>query len=234
MGDVERLLGIFDRKKEKQPLHYTNRTLEKPQKYPILTFLFLVFFWCFAFLFLLLLHLLLLCFFVLVGSTDREALAAVVEAAVPGQGEAPGLSPVPVQRLHPLTLHQGEGAVVVLQVALLGGQGGLPPVLGGHHGHLGEHRVLQGQRLQVVQSRAGERRLDEVLPGAPLARRLAHRGLGGAAGHLRAELLVRRLRLGRLRGRQAAVLGLHVGACAAHLQRQQGAAFRSMHSESCC
>lgn len=158
----------------------------------------------------------------------------MVEAAVPGQGETSGLSPIPIQRLHPLALHQREGAVVVLQVALLGGQGGLPPVLGGHHGHLGEHRVLQRQRLQVVQSRAGERRLDEVLPGAPLARRLAHRGLGGAARHLRAELLVRRLRLGRLRGRQAAVLGLHVGAGAAHLQRQPGAAFRSMHTKTYC
>lgn len=190
MGDAERPLGIFDRKKEKQPLHYTNRTLEKSQKYPILTFIFLVFFCCFAFLFLLLLNLLLLCFFVVVGSTNREALAAVVEAAVPGQSETSGLAPIPVQHLHPLPLHQREGAVVVLQVALLGGQGRLPPVLGGHHGHLGEHGVLQRQRLQVVQSRAGERSLDEVLPGPPLARCLAHRGLGGASRHLRAELLV--------------------------------------------
>lgn len=197
-----------------------NRTLEKRQKYPILTFIFLIFFCGFAFLFLLL-NLLLLCFFVVVGSTDGEALAAVVEAAIPRQSETPGLPPIPVQRLHPLTLHQREGAVVVLQVALLGGQGRLPPVLGGHHGHLGEHGVLQRQRLQVVQSRAGERCLDEVLPGSPLARGFAHRGLGGAPGHLRAELLVRRLRLRRLRGRQAAVLGLHVGAGAAHLQRQQ-------------
>lgn len=157
----------------------------------------------------------------------------MVEAAVPGQSETSGLSPIPVQHLHPLALHQGEGAVVVLQVALLGGQGGLPPVLGGHHGHLGEHGVLQRQRLQVVQSRARERRLDEVLPGAPLARRLAHRGLGGTPRHLRAELLVRRLRLRRLRGREAAVLGLHVGARAAHLQRQQRATLGSTRIETC-
>lgn len=63
----------------------------------------------------------------------------MVEAAIPRQRETSGLSPVAIQHLHPLTLHEREGAVVVLQVALLGGQGGLPPVLGGDHGSLGEH-----------------------------------------------------------------------------------------------
>lgn len=224
MGDVERPSGFLDRKKENPPLRYTNGTLEKPQKHPILTFIFLVLFCCFAFLvlvLLLLLHLLPLRFFVVIGGTDRQALAAVVEAAIPRQSEASGLSPVPIQHLHPLALHEGEGAVVVLQVALLGGQGRLPPVLGGHHGRLGEHRVFQRQRLQVVESRARQRRLDEVLPGAPLARRLAHRRVGGAPRRLRAKLLVRRLRLGGLRGREPAVFRLNVRARAAHLQRQQ-------------
>lgn len=216
-GMLEDCWGFFDRQQEKQPLRYTNKTPEKPQKYPILTFIFLVFFCCFAFL-LLLLHLLLLHFFMVIGSTDWKALAAVVEAAIPRQSKTSGLSPIPIQRLHPLTLHEGEGAVVVLQVALLSGQGGLPPVLRGDHGCLGEHRVLQRQRLQIVESRACQWCLYEVLPGAPLARCLAHRRVGGTPGHLRAKLLVRRLRLGGLRGRKSAVFWLHVRACAAHLQ----------------
>lgn len=124
-------------------------------------------------------------------------------------------------------------------------QRGLPASLGGHalsaqpsvQPHLPDHAPHQApvitvprRRLEEVQPRAGQRRLYEILPGAPLAVGGAAAGrVGAGAARARAHAhAVSTLVLGRgvgvrgLAGEVAAVLRLREGARGIDLERERG------------
>lgn len=105
-----------------------------------------------------------------------------MQAAIAWQCEAAGFPSTGRRVSQSLALGHVEGSIVLLQERALGGQRGLAAALRGHPvARLNKHSVLQWKRLQVVQARAGERRLDQVLPRTPMTRRLTGRRTATAA-----------------------------------------------------